>query len=113
MGKIDFLVQKRKGKRMGKKKTERQSVILLNDKLFIGVANSRGPNHTAKLFNSFIGLNYNKSKWQQFSDSITFKSLKYQSPGLWFFPKINNLRFVLSVYKDFKFKHKPIYLRFR
>ena len=39
-------------------------------------------------------------------DSITFKSLKYQSPGLWFFPKINNLRFVLSVYKDFKFKHK-------
>ena len=39
-------------------------------------------------------------------DSITFKALKYQSPGLWFFPKINNLRFVLSVYSDFKFKHK-------
>ena len=36
----------------------------------------------------------------------TFKSLRYQSPGLWFHPKINNLRFVLSVYNDFKFKHK-------
>ena len=36
----------------------------------------------------------------------TFKSLRYQSPGLWFHPKINNLRFVLSVYSDFKFKHK-------
>ena len=36
----------------------------------------------------------------------TFKSLRYQSPGVWFHPKINNLRFVLSVYNDFKFKHK-------
>ena len=36
----------------------------------------------------------------------TFKSMKYQCPGLWFHPKVNDLRFVLSVYKDFDFKHK-------
>tara|TARA_Y100000590_G_scaffold397389_1_gene478895 strand:- start:4729 stop:5424 length:696 start_codon:yes stop_codon:yes gene_type:complete len=40
------------------------------------------------------------------STNKKYNTLRLQSPGIWFHPKVNNMRFVLSVYNDFTFKHK-------
>ena len=47
-----------------------------------------------------------KGTFLEHDSNKKFNHLKFQSPGLWFHPKINNLRFVLSVYNNFEFKHK-------
>ena len=38
--------------------------------------------------------------------NATVKNIKFQAPGLWLFPKVNNLRVVVSIFHESDFKHK-------